>query len=180
MELSSFSQQVVIVPYQRGEEIVELSVDIDAFTPKFFRDAGRRFKERLTKIQSEVAAQPKGEKKAKKKAKKKTKPSPLDAENAFLTFFETEAQSMELNHEVSAELLSSGVLVGWTVTENGVPVQPTKEVLMKISPRVVKEMWERCLDAAKTVKKRAEEVDEETLETTHTGSMALRAVGQTA
>jgi hypothetical protein len=176
MELSSFSQQIVIVPYQRGEEIVELSVDIDAFTPKFFRDAGRRFKERLTKIQSEVTARPKAE----KKAKKKTKPSPVDAENAFLVFFETEAQSMELNHEVSAELLSSGVLVGWTVTENGVPVQPTKEVLMKISPRVVKEMWERCLDAAKTVKKRAEEVDEETLETTHTGSMALRAVGQTA
>lgn len=159
MELSSFSENIVTVPYVRSGETVDLSVNIDAFTPEFFRIVGERFTKKMKELEREDSA---------KKGKKGKK---ADAE-----IFETEARALEVNREIYADLLSNGVLVGWTVTENGKPVMPTKDILLKLPPRLVVELWNLCLEASKTVKKRVDEEIEDTSDSTHSGSMALRAV----
>jgi hypothetical protein len=155
MELSSFSENIVTVPYERGGETVELSINIDAFTPKFFREAGKR-------LQREVQQ----EKKKGKGKEEKLQP------------FETEARLLEKNCEVYADMLCPDVLKGWTVEENGIPIAPTKEVLMRLPPRLLVELWEICQEAARTVKKTAGQETGEMSESTHGGSMALRVVGQ--
>lgn len=134
MELSSLSENIVIVPYERNGERVELSINIDAFTPEFFRAVGERFKAKINTLRTEG---------------KKPKSKKVDD----AAFFESEAQTLELNREIYADLLSNGVLVAWTVTENGLPVAPSKGVLVMLPPRLVYELWEQCLEAAKTVKK---------------------------
>lgn len=159
MELSSFSENIVTVPYERNGERVELSVNIDAFTPEFFRVTGKRLDGKLKVLQAED----------KVRGKKK-----VDR----IQFFEAEARALEINRDIYAELLSSGVLTAWTVTENEIPIPPSKEVLLSLPPRLVQELWELCLEAAKTVKKRGDAETEETLENTHSGSKALRVVGQ--
>jgi hypothetical protein len=156
MELSSFSENIVTVTFGRGKETVDLEVNIDAFTPEFFRKVGKQFQSKMKALEAE-------DKKTKKKAD-------------GMDFFETEARALEIQREIHASLLSSGVLRGWTVTVNGEPVEPTKELLMARPPLLVEALWNACLNAAKTVKKRAEEETEETSEGTHSGSMALRAV----
>lgn len=158
MELSSFSENIVTVPYERSGETVELSVNIDAFTPDFFREVGERFKEKMKGLQAED----------KKKGKKPE-----------TEFFEAEARALEINREIYAELLSSGVLTAWTVTENGIPIAPSKEVLVKLPPRLVNELWELCLEAAKTVKKREDGGIGATSENTPSGSRAPLALAPT-
>lgn len=159
MELSSLSQNIVTVPYERGGESIELSVNIDAFTPEFFRSVGSRFKGKM----KELEAQDK-----KQKGKKKLEP---------IEFFEIEARSLEIYREIHADLLSSGVLTAWTVEVDGMPIAPTREILIKQPPRFVEELWELCLKAAKTVKKRGDV--EETSESTHDGSRANLALAPT-
>jgi hypothetical protein len=156
MELSALSENIVTIPFNRAGESDELYVNSDAFTPDFFREVGKRFKERVDGLQVED-----------KKRKKKDQ-----------VFFEDEARALELKREIYAEMLSSGVLTDWTFTENGEPTKPTKDVLLTLPPRLIAEFWELCLEAAKTVKKREDVEEEATLDRIPSGSMALRAVGQ--
>lgn len=158
MELSSFSENIVTVPFGRGGETVDLSVNIDAFTPEFFREVGQQFQLKL----KEVAA----------KGKKKGKVNEID-------FFEVEARALEIQREIHASLLSNGVLKGWTVTVDGKPVEPTKELLMSRPPLLVEALWNACLNAAKTVKKRADEEGEETSENSPSGTRAPLALAPT-
>lgn len=160
MELSSLSENIVVVPFVHGGETAELSVNIDAFTPDFFRETGKRFDEKLKGLQSKKAG----------KAR---------ASSDKIGMFEDEARALELTREVCADLLTSGVLKAWTITENEMPVAPTKEVLMKLPPRVVNELWELCKAAANTVKKREDGEDEETLGSTHSGSRVALALAPT-
>lgn len=164
MELSTFSENIVIVPYERGGETVDLSVNIDAFTPEFFRSVGERFKGKVAGWKIED----------KKTKARKRKPAADKVE-----FFESEARELEIKREVYAELLSSGVLTGWTLTENEIPIAPSLGVLLKLPPRLVEELWLLCLDAAKTVKKRVDGEIEETSESTPSGSRAPLALAPT-
>lgn len=152
MELSSFSENIVSVPCKRGDESVDLQVNIDAFTPDFFRDIGKRFESKMKGYKAEESSK-----------KKKTKQDEI-------AFFEQEARALEISRDIYAELLAGGVLVGWSVTENSIPIQPTVDVLQKLPPRLVEEIWMRCLHAAKTVKKRVDEEIEEASESIASGS----------
>lgn len=156
MELSSLSENIVVVPYERGGETVELSVNIDAFTPEFFRHLGKQFNDKVKDLQAQG---------------KKKKDDPA--------LFEAEARTLELNREIYAEMLSSGVLKEWTITENGLPIPPTREVLLKLPPRLVTELWDLCLEAAKTVKKREDGVTEATSESMPSGSRVPLALAPT-
>jgi len=172
MELSSFSENIITVPYTRSGETVNLEINIDVFTPEFFRRVGKRFEERMRGYQA-VDAQTKA------KGKSKVKPKPDQFQGAK-HFFENEARGLEIKREIHAELLAGGVLKGWDLVENGLPIHPTYDVLIKLPPLLVEDIWNLALEKAKTVKKRVESETKETSETTHDGSLGLRVVGQTA
>lgn len=136
MELSSFSENVIEVPFERNGQTVNLRINIDAFTPNFFRAVGKMLNRKL----------PVGKGKTKKR---------LD--------FEQDALLLEHNREAHADLLTcrpdpdhSPILAGWDVTENGMPLEPSKEVLIQLPPRLVGELWDLCMTKAKTVKKTAD------------------------
>lgn len=171
MELSSFSENIVTVPYERSGEVVNMEINIDVFTPEFFRLVGKRFEERMKGYQA-IDAQ------AKAKGRSKVKPK-ADPFKGAKDFFENEARELEIKREIHAELLAGGVLKGWDLVENGLPIQPVYEVLVRLPPLLVEDIWNLALEKAKTVKKRAESETRETLETTHDGSQGLRVVGQT-
>jgi hypothetical protein len=160
MELSSLSESIVTVSFKRGKDPVDLDVNIDAFTPEFFREVGKRFKVRMKELEAEDK---------KNKGKKAD-----DAE-----FFEKEARALEIQREIYASLLAGGVLKDWSVEVDGMHIAPTYEVLITRPPQMVEELWLTCLKAAKTVKKRVEEEAEEILENTPSGSRGLHAVAQT-
>lgn len=169
MELSSFSEYIVTVPYERSGETVNLEINIDVFTPEFFRRVSKRFEERMRGYQAiDARAKPKGRSKA--------KADPIEGAKAF---FENEARELEIKREIHAELLAGGVLKGWDLVENGLPILPRYEVLIRLPPLLVEDIWNLALEKAKTVKKRVESETRETSETTHDGSQGLRVVGQT-
>lgn len=185
MELSALSENIVPVPFKRGSETIELQVNIDAFTPEFFRAQKERANAKLKELKKEIARL-KHEESQKKADKPKRLSKAKKAELAFeqeaeqsLVRLENIAQEVEAERQSYAELLSSNVLKGWDVTENGIPIEPTMELLMRLPPRGLKEMWLACIDAAKTVKKKADDQTEETLGSTPSGSRELRVVGQT-
>lgn len=157
MELSSFSENIVSIFHERSGETVELQINIDAFTPEFFRKISKKLQVKVKEFQA-----------TQRKGKKKENPLSL----------ETEARSLELDREVYAELLTSGVLKDWSVTENGIPIAPTKDVLVRLPPRFVRELWELCLKQSSTVKKTVGSETEETSESLQGGSPGLRVVGQ--
>ena len=182
MELSALSENIVSVPYKRGNETIELQVNIDAFTPEFFRLQKARAEEKFKEFQREVLRLKK-EEQAKTRPKKLTKAQKAELEfeqAAQLTFtrLEQRAQEAEAERQSFAELLSSNVLKGWDVTENGIPVEPSKEVLMRLPPRGLEELWYVCVKASQTVKKRVDEETEETSENMLSGSKGLHVVGQ--
>lgn len=158
MELSSLSEYIVEVPFSRAGQTVLLQVNIDAFTPEFFRRVGAAFADRLKDWEQEDALSPKP-----KRSKKNDPAKPL-------TFFENSARQLEIEREIFARLLSSDVLKGWDITDNGEPVAPSFEVLNSRPPSLVKGLWETALKAAQTVKKREDEATGETLAFTPNGS----------
>ena len=141
MELSIFSENIVTKTFERNGGSVRLEINIDAFTPEFFRLAAKRFDERMREWT--VKKTPKS------RSKKKSSSAVLDA----AVFLENEATALEVKRQIHAELLSSGILKGWDITENDIPVAPTLDVLLALSPALVEGMWGMCLEAAKTVKK---------------------------
>jgi hypothetical protein len=100
-----------------------------------------------------------------------------------------EKELSEIQREANAERLTCPVklpdgsftqlLKGWSITENKLAIEPSKENLMRLPPKAIEEIWERCIAKATTVKKRVDEEDEETSESTVSGSRGLHAVGQT-
>lgn len=170
MELSSFSENIITVPYERSGETVNLEINIDVFTPEFFRRVGKKFEERMKEYQATDA-----QTKVKSKSKSKPKVDPIQGAK---NFFENEARELEIKREIHSELLAGGVLKGWDLVENGIPIQPDYEVLIRLPPLLVEDIWNLALEKAKTVKKKVESETEETSETTHDGSQGLRVVGQ--
>jgi hypothetical protein len=170
MELSSFSENIVSVPYERSGQTVSLEINIDAFTPEFFRQVGKKFEERM-KDWKAIDAKAKPRRKA-----KKSEPNPVETAKAF---FEDEATTLEVKRQIYAELLAGGVLKGWDVTENDLPIVPSVEVLLKLPPLLVEDIWNLALEKAKTVKKRVDEETEAISENSPSGSRAPLALAPT-
>lgn len=176
MELSSFSENVVTVPYETNGDTAYLQVNIDAILPEYF-DA---LEERLAPLVGRIEAiQDQIKKLSDKKAKKDSK---------SLTALQLEKEVLTMQREAHAERLTCPVrlpdgsttclLKGWDTTVNGSPVPATRETLLTMPPRIVKDLWETCRNAAQTVKKRVELETGETLDGTQDGSPGLRVVGQ--
>jgi hypothetical protein len=190
MELSALSENVIPVPYEHGDDTLQLQVNIDAFTPEFWREMKKRAEEKFKALELEIkkavqeAKTP--EVKGQRKSKKLTKAQKAEeAERQFkaevtaqLDSIEGRARQLEAERETNIEFLIPHVLKGWDATDQGVPVVLSKEVLTPLPPRLIQDIFDTCVRAAKTVKKRVDQEDgEETLPTTATGSLALRAVG---
>lgn len=174
MDLSSFSENIVTIPYERNGGTVHLRVNIDAMLPEYF-DA---LEERLAPLMKRAAEIDEQIQNPSKKKNSKT-PSRLQLEKQLLEM-EREAHAERLTCPVTLPDGSQTCLLkGWDLTKGGAPLSPSKEVLVTLHPRVVAEFSELCLEATKTVKKRVAGEDEETTENTHSGSKELRVVGQT-
>jgi hypothetical protein len=183
MELSALSENIVPVAYKHGDDELILQVNIDAFTPQFWRELKSRAEEKFKTLEREIAAAAKtpeigGQKRDKKPTKAR------QAEKDFkqhvkeqLDTIEARAKTLEAQRDTNIEFLIPHVLKGWDATENGVPVALTKEVLRPLPPKLIQEIFNLCVKAANTVKKSDEE---ETLDNTQDGSPALRIVGQSA
>lgn len=187
MELKFLSENIIPVPYRRGDQTLELQVNIDAFTPEFWRAMKVRAEEKYKALEMEIQKalkEPLPKVKKEKKAKKLTPAQQAErAEQEIrahirqqLETIEGQAKQLEAERETNIEFLIPHVLKGWDATENGVPVTLTKEVLITLPPRLIQELFDLCVKSAKTVKKRVDEEEEETLESTPSGSRALHAV----
>lgn len=168
MELSFLSENIVNAPLKRGDETATLRVNIDAFTPEFFRQISRLSDSLEAKIE---ALKPKTKTRTTNKKQPQTKSRRGTGKKVSSEdWFALQATSLELQREVDVEFLWPHVLKGWDVTESGVPVELTKELLLRLPPRLVSQMVNVCLNASKTVKKT--EGEAETLENTQDGSQA--------
>lgn len=185
MELSFLSENIIPVPYVRGDQTLELQVNIDAFTPEFWRAMKARAEEKYKALEAEIRRALKEPIKAEvkeRKAKKLTKAQQIQkAEREIrahikqqLDTIEGQAKQLEAERETNIEFLLPYVLKGWNATENGVPVKLTKEVLMTLPPRLIQEIFDLCVKAAKTVKKRVDEEEEETSDNMPSGSRVPR------
>lgn len=189
MELSALGENIVSVPFPHGSDETELQVNIDAFTPEFWRSmktrAEQKFKSLEAEIKKAVQEASKPEIKGAKKPKKLTKAQRAqEAEKQFaehikerLDSIEGRALQLEAERETNVEFLWPHVLKGWDVTDNGVPVALTEAVLLALPPALVQRIFDTCAKAARTVKKRVDEEDVETSEGAQHGSSGLRAVG---
>jgi hypothetical protein len=172
MDISSFSENIVTEYFERNGERVELKINIDAFVPEYFDALDVRMNEIEKRHASKIAALTPDKKKNAKP------PSVLKTEKTLL----------EIQREAYAEMLTCPIklpdgsttqlLKDWDLTENGMPLMVSKEVLIKLPPRAVEDLWNFCKDKSKTVKKRVDGETEEVSESTPSGSRALRAVGQ--
>jgi hypothetical protein len=171
MELSALSQNIVMVPYKRGAETLELQVNIDAFTPQFFREMRLRAEERFKELEKEIE---KPVRKGKKESDFKTKV------REQLDGIEAQARRLEAERDTNIEFLIPHILKGWDVVKDGDPVALTKEVLATLPPKLIQELFDVCVKATQTVKKREDQDEvEEISENTTAGSRVLHAVGQT-
>jgi hypothetical protein len=188
MELSALSENIVPVPYKRGNDELILQVNIDAFTPEFWRKLRAEAEKKYKDIERQVAeavkesTEVKGAKKPRKLTKaqeaKRLEEKFSEEMKSQLDDLELTARRLEAEREANIEFLIPHVLKGWDATNNGVPVPLTKEVLMPLPPKLIQEIFDLCVKAAKTVKKTDDE--EETQASTHDGSPGLRVVGQSA
>ena len=189
MELSALSENIIAVPWERGSQSLELQVNIDAFTPEFWREmrasAAEKFKVIEADIKKAVQEAAKPEVKGVKKAKKVTRAQKAqEAERELvahvkeqLDSLEGRARQLEAERETNVEFLIPHVLKDWDVVDQGVHVTPTREVLIGLPPPLVQDLFDVCAKAARTVKKRVDEEEEETSGGAQHGSSGLRAVG---
>jgi hypothetical protein len=189
MELSALSENIIPVPWERGSQSLELQVNIDAFTPAFWRQMKARAEEKFRTLEAEIkkavaeASMP--EVKGVKKPQKLTRAQKAkEAEREFaaqvkeqLDSLEGRARQLEAERETNVEFLVPHVLKDWDVVDQGIHILPTREVLIGLPPPLVQDLFDTCAKAAKTVKKRVDEEDAETSEGVQHGSSGLRAVG---
>jgi hypothetical protein len=183
MELSSFSENIVTVPFERNGEVVMLQINIDAITPHYYEHLEQRLlpvNERLEALRAQYDAMVDAAEKAKKRKKGSKQSGDVAKQPSLLSL---EKELAEIQREVFAERLtcpvalpdgsSTSLLKGWDITESGMAITPSKENLMRLPPKLVEGIWERVIARASTVKKTADEgttQNQMTSETTGTGS----------
>lgn len=188
MELSSFSENIVVKTFKRGNQSVELHINIDAVVPAYYEVLDERLAPAIKKLDALMAEVDQMTTSLDGKAKKKTKASGEEKPAAHRSMIVIEKEISELQREIWADRLSipvrlpdgseTALLKDWDVTDKGQPLRPTKDVLLKMPPVAVKAIGEFCMRQIETVKKTLEE--EAMLESTQDGSPALRVVGQNA
>lgn len=174
MELSAFSENIVKESFRRGDQVLEVHVNIDVVTPEFL-DAMQARLEALNKSAQLLA----------KKVSKKiasTKRSESDDSG-----FALEKEMLILQREAHASFLcdpiplpdgsTTSLLRGWDMTDKGESVACTKANVCRLPPKGVEALAQFCLRIARTVKKNPS-AGEETSEATQDGSPALKLVGQ--
>ena len=208
-ELTSLSSCVQTFPYERFGLKMKLDIDIDAFTPAYFRKVRESVKSRLAALlqeaadkrerlitdlikrmeessQSQLDAAAQSESGIEEKVdmspdaiRKRIEgvlPALPNADDAT-EHLEATARSIEIEQEINVELLTSGVLVGWDVADNGVPVPITREVFIGLRPKLVADLWEFAKDKSSTVKKKSTETNLPQTTSVNTGAGSSVAAG---
>jgi hypothetical protein len=183
MELSSFSENIITETFERSGETVTLKINRDALVPDYQEVVSERLKpssERLEQLlQSHAELTTELEALQKKEAKSK-KPSTIDFKSFFDRIKDIQRGIAEVKREMFAEQLTCPValpdgsmtciLKGWDITEQGTPLLPTKENLLRMPALAVEALFEFVMSKMQSVKKRVDEEDEATLGNMPNGS----------
>lgn len=181
MELSSFSENIVIEPFERNGEVVKLQINIDALVPDYYQQLEERLalvSQRLQGLQAKIEDLQK-----QIKRREKLSPTKLKLEPPAPSMLPIEKEVGEIHREIAAVKLTCPVglpdgktttlLKGWDITEGGMTIAPTFENLMRLPPKLVIELWECAIARTTTVKKTVDSPtiqSQTTPETTTTGS----------
>lgn len=192
MELSSFSENIVTEIFERNGETVELKINRDAIVPEYFDVIADRLKPATDRVNELAASYDQLQKEVRKlraEEKKKKKPTkPADLTSLMSRMREVQKGIAEINREIFAERLTCPVslpdgsttclLKGWDMTDNGNPIPPSKQNLLRLPPPAVEALFEFVNAKIETVKKKAESETEETSDDVPDTSAGLRVVGQ--
>ncbi|HEY0004532.1 MAG TPA: hypothetical protein VGB17_06945 [Pyrinomonadaceae bacterium] len=184
MELSTlahapeFLDNLVTEKFEAAGESVDITVNIDAFTSVFWRRISAQIRDRYL-----GGVKPDGQKSAKSRRGKRgapAKPEPDEAFKGLHSPFELMALEDDQERTIYVDLLltpgipgQSPVLVDWGVKLDGLPIKPSREVLMGMPTPAVRALWLFCRRLADTVKKlptRKTSPSKTTEETTEDGS----------
>jgi len=196
MKLSTFSENIVTETFERSGETVELKLNLDAVVPEYHEVLQERLKptiKRIGELQAELfsiqSLVQQHDDAVNKPTKKRARLKPFDAPKVSAQISGLNKEMAELQREVHAEKLTCPVslpngeatciLKGWDLTDDdGMDLTASKENLLRLPPNAVLAIWEQVERRFTTVKKRVDVEAEETEANTHSGSMALRVVGQ--
>lgn len=169
MELSAFSENIVTAKFIRNSEELELQVNIDVVTPEYLDQMDLAMKAASKRIEKVIKIREK---------KKEVDESGLSLERDLL-ILQREVHAAFLTDKVKLPTGgTSSLLLAWDLSEDGQPVECSRENVLRLPPKAVEALCRFCVKQAKTVKKNEETDEGETLESTPAGSPALRVVGQ--
>lgn len=139
MDVLEFQANPITETFTRHGKSMQVTFNVDAFTPDFFRAAAQMFRE----IHAQAAAGDKEATEAFKKAKKD------DNERSVLQF-EAQARRLEIQREIYARLLSgtpdTPVLMDWELTRNGEAIPITTDELNRLHPDFISDLYNFCLE----------------------------------
>jgi len=183
MELASFSENIITETFERSGETVTLKINRDALVPDYHEVVAERLKasseqfEQLLKSHADLSVEI--ETLQKKEAKSK-KPQKVDFKSLFDRMKEIQRGIAEVKREMFAEQLTCPVslpdgsttciLKGWDITEQGQPLPPTKENLLRMPALAVEALFEFVMSKMSSVKKRVDEEDGAILDNMPNGS----------
>ena len=142
MELAKITSEYVITEeFRHGAESFTVTFNADLFSPEYFRSMERAFSKQFEAAREEDKAKHPG---FFKRLWHRIKPPP---QNRLIeeSLIET-ARSLEIQRDLYSEILAAHVLKDWGLTVDGVPIKPTKEVLARLPPRFVKDLYTFCVE----------------------------------
>ena len=194
MELSTFSENIVTEVFERSGEKVTLKINLDALVPDYDDVLQERLAPSIQRLEA-LARQhaelvDEIEKLNKEQEKKTKKPREvIDLAPYMVRLSEIKKGSAEVKREIFAERLTCPValpdgsttciLKGWDITENGLEITPSKTNLLRMPTAAVEALFDFITSRLDPVKKRVDEVTEETSENTLNGSRAALALAPT-
>lgn len=153
---SAFLDELVTEPFTVGDESVDVTVNIAAFTSEFWRRMSALIKQRF----AGGLNAPKGKLAGRRRKGKKADKALKDALENLPNPFEFQALEDETERAIFADLLltpgiegQSPVLADWGMTVEGEKIKPSREVLMGLPTPAVRALWLFCRRLADTVKK---------------------------
>lgn len=174
MELSQLRDNPTTETFDDGGEGFTVTFNRNAFTPEFLRNAANQIRKLAETVHKAEAPKRRGKKQAEQ-------PDPLTESEITARSMEFNATFQEIEREVYADILAKHVLSAWSITDDGEPVVPSKEVLVTLHPRTVRGLWEFCFEKSSTVKKQQTQTTTEspmTSETTQKSSFGVDRLGE--
>jgi hypothetical protein len=139
MELKNLREHPIAATFSDGDgEECAIVFNGNAFTPSFLRVVAEKLREMVRKL---TPVQPKEE------------DENVSEGEQVARELEANADFLEIEREVYADMLASRVLTKWDVTDGGQPVPITKEVLASLHPRTVKGLWDFCAERSSPKKR---------------------------